>query len=48
MKFIANSSRAARKMFALGLLAAAATFASATQANAQTAPCVPVSHAPGA
>jgi hypothetical protein len=48
MNFVINAPRAARKLFTLGLLVAAATFASAAQANAQTTPCVPVSHAPGA
>ncbi|HWS54901.1 MAG TPA: hypothetical protein VN228_12270 [Pyrinomonadaceae bacterium] len=47
MKFNTSSLRAPRKSFMLGLLTAFMMFAAVT-AGAQTAPCVPVSHAPGA
>ena len=48
MKLVINCHRAARKLFTLALLVTGLMFLSAAQANAQTAPCVPVSHAPGA
>jgi len=48
MNFNSATPRAARKSGFLALLVAGLMFAFAAQANAQTAPCVPVSHAPGA
>lgn len=42
------AARTARESLVLGLLAAGMIFLAAAQASAQTAPCVPVSHAPTA
>jgi hypothetical protein len=48
MNFNYATPRAARKSGMLALLVAGLMFVAAAQANAQTTPCVPVSHAPTA